>query len=122
MTARSQVEDALTAARFLTTTTAETFEHDVLHAEGLMLVDFWASYCGVCQTMRPVLEALAEEFSGRVSIVMLDVEAHPDVADRYGVRTLPTLILFDKGKQVGQATGAIPHHTLAVQLRAALVL
>ena len=100
----------------LASTTADTFEQEVLSAPSPVLVDFWASHCRTCRAMEPVLEALAAEFDGRMRVLKLDVEAHPAVADRFGVRSLPTLLLFQGGEVLGRTTGFVPRHTLGQHL------
>jgi thioredoxin 1 len=80
-----------------TRTTDGRFAFDVLRQDGPVLVDFYASWCPSCQHLEPVLDELAHEWAGVVKIVKLDVERNPATADRYGVRGIPTLILFDGG-------------------------
>ena len=98
--------------------TDSSFEGDVLQTPGPVLVDFWAPWCSTCRAMEPVLEQLAGEFKSRVRFAKLDVDAHPDIADRYGIRSLPTLMLFRHGVLAGQATGYVQKHVLAEHLRA----
>ena len=74
----------------------------------LTLVDFYAEWCGPCKMIAPVLEDLAEEFEGTVNVVKLDADEHPEVLQKYGVRGLPTLMIFDNGAPVGTAVGAQP--------------
>ena len=78
-------------------TTDARFTFDVLRADRPVLVDFHADWCRSCQVLEPVLEELAEEWGDRVRIMKLDVEANPHTADRYGIKGIPTLILFDGG-------------------------
>jgi thioredoxin 1 len=102
------------------TFTDETFERDILAAEGPVLVEFWAEWCRTCGAMAPVIRELAEALAGRVTVGTLDVDANPDTADRYGVRGLPTILLFHKGAVVGQATGFVPKKVLLENLEAVL--
>lgn len=91
---------------------AEQFAQSVEGGEGLTLVDFYADWCGPCKMIAPVLEDLASEYEGKVSIVKLDADAHPEVLSKYGVRGLPTLMMFDNGKPVGTRVGAQPASAL----------
>lgn len=91
---------------------AEQFAQSVEGGEGLTLVDFYADWCGPCKMIAPVLEDLAGEYDGKVSIVKLDADAHPEVLSKYGVRGLPTLMMFENGKPVGTRVGAQPASAL----------
>jgi thioredoxin 1 len=85
-----------------------SFEADVLTAARPVLVDFSAAWCGPCQTLAPILDDLAEEHAGRVDVVKLDVDANPATTNRYGVRGLPTLMLFKGGQPIAQQVGVLP--------------
>ena len=86
--------------------TDEEFEQEVLDAELPVLVDFWATWCAPCKIVGPIVEELADEYDGRVKFVKLDTEENFEVPDRYGIRTLPTLLVFKGGEQVDQVFGA----------------
>ena len=88
-------------------TTAE-FEKEVLQSEVPVLVDFWAPWCPPCRAIGPTLDAIAEEYQGKAKIVKVDVDDEPEVASRYGVSSIPALLLFKGGEQVGQMIGAQP--------------
>ena len=88
--------------------TDEEFEQEVLDAELPVLVDFWATWCAPCKIVGPIVEELADEYDGRVKFVKLDTEENFEVPDRYGIRTLPTLLVFKGGEQVDQVFGARP--------------
>ena len=88
--------------------TDSTFEREVLQADRPVMVDFWASWCGPCRAMGTTLERIAPEVAGRVKIVKVDVDANRDVAGRYGIQAIPTLMFFEKGEPVGMIPGAIP--------------
>jgi len=86
--------------------TAESFETDVLRNSKTVLVDFWATWCGPCTMVAPVLEEIAGEQAATLTIAKLDVDAHPSVAMSYGIQSIPTLIVFQDGKPVQQIVGA----------------
>jgi thioredoxin 1 len=86
--------------------TAETFDREVLAAETPVVVDFWAPWCGPCEGVTALLEQLEAESGGRVAFVKLDVDAEPDVSTRYGVLSLPTVILFAEGEPRATVAGA----------------
>lgn len=102
-----------------TTTTATkpvsdaSFEADVLKAEGPVLVDFWAEWCGPCKTIAPSLEALAGELGDRITVVKLNVDDNPNTPSRYGVRGIPTLMLFKGGQVASMKVGALPKGKLS---------
>ncbi|CAA0090292.1 Thioredoxin 1 [Zhongshania aliphaticivorans] len=84
----------------------QDFNDTISNAKGPVLVDFWAEWCGPCKMMNPVLESLAGELDGSVAIAKLNVDESPDIAQRYSVRGIPTLMLFNNGELVAQRTGA----------------
>ena len=86
----------------------DNFDQTVQHGEGPILVDFWASWCAPCKLVAPVLEQLAVEMSGRARVAKVDVDDNGDLANRFGVRSIPTLVLFSAGKVVDQLIGAAP--------------
>jgi thioredoxin 1 len=87
-------------------TTDSSFDADVLEAETLVLVDFWATWCGPCRALAPHLDTLAQEYDGKLKVVKIEADKHPETANRYGVTALPTLILFKNGKQMKKHVGA----------------
>lgn len=88
------------------TVTDRSFDEDVLGAKTPVLVDFWAPWCGPCRAVAPVVEALAEEFAGRGQVAKLNVDENPAAAARYGIASLPTLLVFKGGRVVDQIIGA----------------
>jgi thioredoxin 1 len=84
-----------------------TFEQEVLKSTEPVLVDFFAEWCGPCKAMAPALEQVAKEMQGKVKVVKLDVDQNPGVTGKYGIRAMPTLILFKNGQVTAQHTGAL---------------
>jgi len=100
-------------------TTAD-WDSEVLKADGLVMVDFWATWCGPCRMVAPVVEKLAGEYKGRVKIMKLNTDENPDVASKYGIMGIPTLMFFKDGQKVDQVVGAVPEGTLRSKLDALL--
>ncbi len=90
------------------TVTDEDFDDQVIQSEIPVLVDFWAEWCGPCKVIGPTLEALAADYSGKVKIAKLNVDDSPDTAGRFGVRSIPTLIVFKDGEAQQAAIGVRP--------------
>ena len=84
------------------------FDQQILKSDVPALVDFWAAWCGPCRTVGPIVEELADEYKGKVKVAKLDVDSNKEVASKYGVRGIPTLMLFKDGQVVDQIVGAVP--------------
>ncbi|HEY2709647.1 MAG TPA: thioredoxin [Caulobacteraceae bacterium] len=92
--------------------TDESFERDVLKAEGPVLVDFWAEWCGPCKQIAPALDAISEELAGHVTIAKVNIEDSPTTPSRYGVRGIPTMMLFKDGHMASMKVGAMPKQNI----------
>jgi thioredoxin 1 len=88
--------------------TDDTFERDVLQADRPVLVDFWAEWCGPCKQIAPALEQIAEELAGKVTVAKVNIEDSPTTPSRYGVRGIPTMMLFRGGQMASMKVGAMP--------------
>ena len=84
----------------------QEFEEVVLHSEGLVLVDFWATWCAGCRMVAPILDEVASEYDGRVTVVKVNVDENPEYAMRYQVRRTPTIIFFCHGQEIDRIVGA----------------
>jgi thioredoxin 1 len=90
----------------------DSFDSDVLKAEGSVLVDFWAEWCGPCKMISPALEEIAKEMDGRVQIAKMNIDDNPVTPQKYGVRGIPTLMLFRDGQVAATKVGALPKNQL----------
>lgn len=97
--------------------TDSTFASEIEQSTGLVLVDFWATWCGPCQVVAPILEQLAGEYAGRAKIAKLDVDANQRTAMRYNVRSIPSILFFKNGRHVDTVIGAVPKTTLEGKIK-----
>ena len=100
--------------------TSDNWEDEVLQSGEPVLVDFWAEWCPPCRVIAPTIDEVAAEFAGRVKVGKLDVDSHDQIAGRYGVRSIPTLLVFARGQVVEQRVGALPKSELVKLLEGQL--
>lgn len=91
---------------------ADNFEKEVINSELPVLVDFWAEWCGPCRTVAPVLEEISNQYAEKFRVAKVNVDENPELASKYGIRSIPTMILFKNGKQAGNITGSIPKEAI----------
>ncbi|HOP50557.1 MAG TPA: thioredoxin [Ignavibacteriales bacterium] len=87
--------------------TDETFEKEVMQSELPVIVDFWATWCGPCKMIAPIIEELAKEYDGKVKVCKIDVDENPSVATSFGIRSIPTVLFFKNGQKVDAIIGAV---------------
>lgn len=100
--------------------TDASFESDVLKSDLPVLVDFWAEWCGPCKMIAPVLEEIADEYAGKIKVCKMDVDANTETAPKFGIRGIPTLIIFKNGNQEATKVGALSKTQLAEFVSSAL--
>lgn len=100
--------------------TTASWEKEVLGASGIVMIDFWAVWCGPCRIIAPTVEELAKEYSGKVKVVKLNTDENPEIASRYKIMGIPTLMFFKDGQKVDQIVGAVPKPQLKAKIDAIL--
>ncbi|WP_350312907.1 thioredoxin TrxA [Dickeya fangzhongdai] len=100
--------------------TDDSFETDVLQSEHVTLVDFWADWCGPCKMIAPILDEIADEFDGKLMVAKLNIDENPATAPKYGIRGIPTLLLFKNGEVAATKVGALSKGQLKEFLNANL--
>lgn len=96
--------------------TDATFKEEVIDSDVPVLVDFWAPWCGPCRMVAPVVDEISEQYKGQVKVVKINTDENPNVASQYGIRSIPTLMVFKGGQRVDMVVGAVPKTTLASTL------
>ena len=97
--------------------TDQNFETEVLQSEIPALVDFWAVWCGPCRQVAPTVEALANDYQGKLKVGKMDIDSHQVTPQKYGIRSIPTLLVFKGGEVVGQVVGAVPRSKLEEEIK-----
>lgn len=103
----------------LALTTAE-FSEKIEKSNGVALIDFWASWCGPCRMLAPVIDEVAEDFAGKCDVYKVNVDEEGDLAAKFGIMSIPTLIIFKNGEAVGKLVGVVPKESIADAINAAL--
>jgi len=98
----------------------QNFDSEVLGEESPVLVDFWAVWCGPCKAIAPIIEEVANDYSGKVKVGKMDVDSNNQVAMKYGIRSIPTLMLFNKGEVVDQVIGNVGKESIESMISKAL--
>src|SRR5262245_35198066 len=97
--------------------TDQSFQTDVVNSSTPVLVDFWAEWCGACRAVAPMVEEIAAEFQGKLKVVKIDVDESTDVAARYRIQSIPTLMVFKGGQEVERVIGAVPKPMIVSRLQ-----
>jgi len=104
----------------LATVTDKNFQEEVLSSEIPVMVDFWAIWCGPCKVLTPIVEELAQEYHGKLKVMSCDVDSNQSIAINYGIRSIPTLLIFRHGEVVQQIVGNLPKPAIKSKIDAVL--
>ncbi|OQX84512.1 thioredoxin [candidate division KSB1 bacterium 4484_87] len=104
----------------LLTITTENFEDEVLNSDVPVLIDFWAIWCAPCKLIAPIVEDMAKEYAGKLKVGKCDVDSNQAIALQYGIRSIPTVLIFKDGKVKEQIIGAVPKHHIADKVKSVL--
>jgi thioredoxin 1 len=96
----------------ITVLTDENFEQEVVQSDEMVVIDFWAPWCGPCKAIAPIMEAFSEEYAGKVKFAKLNVDENNDSAVKFGIRSIPTIMIFREGKVMDQIVGAVPRDSI----------
>lgn len=96
--------------------TDANFDSEVINSDKPVLIDFWAVWCGPCKLIAPVVEEVAKEYDGKFKVGKMDIDNNPNVAMKYGIRSIPTLLIFKDGKVVDQIVGAVPKNVITSKM------
>lgn len=100
--------------------TSQTWDSEVLNSKGIVMVDFWAVWCGPCRMIAPTIEELAKEYEGKIKVAKLNTDENPDIASRYKIMGIPTIMFFKDGEKVDQIVGAVPKSQLKARIESLL--
>jgi thioredoxin 1 len=103
-------------AEGIITATTASWDKDVLQSDEVVMVDFWAVWCGPCRMIAPAIEELAKEYEGKVKVVKLNTDENPDIASKYKIMGIPTIMFFKNGEKLDQVVGAVPKPQLKAKL------
>ncbi|MCE5194322.1 MAG: thioredoxin [Nitrospiraceae bacterium] len=101
--------------------TSSNWENEVIKNQELVMVDFWAVWCGPCRMIAPVVEELAKEYAGKIKVAKLNTDENPDIASKYKIMGIPTIIFFKNGKMIDQLVGAVPKNQLKSKIDSLLI-
>jgi thioredoxin 1 len=98
--------------------TIANWDNEVLHANGLVMVDFWAVWCGPCRMVAPTVEEIAKEYAGKIKVGKLNTDENPDIASKYKIMGIPTIMFFKNGQKIDHVVGAVPKSQLKDKINA----